>query len=117
MVENKILQQLESGKIGTEKQIKEQKEAIERHKALYKLNCDKFKLEEEITKLACEKPKALNPTHEFQTDDKYWDLEAQIRKINFEVAKLNHESSLKNLQSTIDNQEKELERLQGDKNE
>jgi len=114
MSKDKILEQLESGRVGTEEQLSELEKTINFHKEIRKLQVEKMDLNEQIAKIAAAKPRAVEPTHEFQKEDKYWELEAELRIKNFQLDKLNFESQLEHLDKTIKAKEEEYSRLKGE---
>lgn len=114
MDKDKFLEQLESGKVGTDSQVSELEKSIAQHELTLNLQLEKNLIEEEINKIAAAKPRIIEPSHEFQKEDRYWELESILRLKSFEINKLNFEMQLEHLYKTIDAKKKELARLKGD---
>lgn len=114
---NKFLEQLENGKVGTPEQIADLKESIAVHKKNYELTQQMHDNRIALAKVITDNPKKLSPDYEFHNVDEYWSLEVQKELLKLEQEKLQHNLNMKQLQQTIDSKEKELERLEGDKDE
>lgn len=114
MDKDKILQQLESGKVGTDEQLSDLEKTIEFHKTLKKTHEERMALQEEIAHIAAAKPRMLEPTHEFQKDTRYWELESELRIKNFELDKFNFNAQMEQLDKTIAAKEAEYKRLKGE---
>lgn len=114
MSKDKLLEQLESGRIGTEEQIKEQEDKISFHEETLKVQDELFEAKKAINILAADKPKIIKPEFEFHNNDEYWALESKIRLLNFKIEELNHKIRREGLVKTIEQQKKELQRLKGE---
>lgn len=114
MEKNKFLKQLEEGKEGFKKQIEALEKSIEEHKTQRELMIKTFDLQQEVNGLAAAHPKVLEPTHEFQKLDRYWELETQLRELSMEMEAVAHSSKLRSIDSTIKAKEDELIRMKGD---
>lgn len=114
MSKDKLLEKLESGKVGTDEQIAEIESRIQFHEDTLKVQDDLFEAKRAINIIAADKPKIIKPEFEFHNNDEYWALESKIRLLNFKSEELNHKIRREGLVKTIEQQKKELMRMKGE---
>ena len=114
MAKDKILEQLETGKVGNEQQLSDLEQNIAMHEEALSLGDEVLRIEEEINKIAVAKPRILEATHEFHNDDSYWELESELRTVKFAQKKMGLLDQRKNLVRSIEEKKKEYERMKGE---
>lgn len=113
--EKSYLKQVESGKVKTDEEVIEQAEAalrdMEYQGELEERNWD---AQEKLYQVVNNNIRVLNPEHEYQKVDEFWELQRELHTIAHERSKIQHDGTMRQIAKAISEREKQLKDLKGE---
>lgn len=113
--EKSYLAQLESGKVQSNDEAIEQAEAALRDMEYQQeLEVKAWEAQEKVYVVVNNNIKVLNPEHEYQKLQEFWDAQKELHTISHERSKIAHDVQMRQLEKAVNARKEEIKVLKGE---